>query len=44
VKRVGGYAGYDNYWSKVTIELAYTAEIDGNSNKTVALKIDIQQN
>jgi hypothetical protein len=34
----------DSYWSKVTIELAYAAEIDGNSNKSVTLKVNIQQN
>jgi hypothetical protein len=43
MKRVGGYEDA-NYWSKVTIELACTAEIDGNSNKTVTLKVNIQQN
>jgi hypothetical protein len=36
--------GVTNYWSKVTIELAYTAEIDRNSNKAITLKVNIQQN
>jgi hypothetical protein len=35
MKRVGRR---NNYWSKVTIELACTVETDGNSNKTVTLK------
>jgi hypothetical protein len=35
MKRVGRR---NNYWSKVTIELACTVETDGNSHKTVTLK------
>jgi hypothetical protein len=43
-KRVDGYEAVTNYWSEVVIELVYMAEIDGNSNKTVTLKGNIQQN
>jgi hypothetical protein len=34
----------NNCCTKVAIELAHTAEIDGNSNKTVTVKVNIQKN
>jgi hypothetical protein len=44
MKRVGGYVGVTTTGVRFTVELAYTAEIDGNAYKTITLEVNIQQN